>query len=223
MPPAVSPKKKKGAKSPRAPKSPGRAEEPSVVVGDDAAGAAAISSSARKWAEKQWVRAQDDASSRHAALEERIAYDRAIVPEELRARRAAGLLRARQITSWRIQDDDGHPLHIPELLLTKSATTRTKEELRILKGEPTEEMAKRLAEKAADEADTRSAKEIIEAMHERGDGIFESTALKTVAWPKSNEKPPAVLMPGQKPPKSRWPGRARNNPDRYSLSAATTV
>lgn len=181
---------------------------------------AAECSRARTWANKQWQRAQDDASARAAALEERVATDRSLSTDEYRERRAVGLARAREITSRRI-DDGG--LHIPLLLLTSAGSKE--EYARILAGAPSEDEAARHAEKLAENADTRSAKEIIQTMHEEGRGpVEQSTALKTVAWPKSHESPPPVLMAGQKPSKnkSKYAHRERNNSARHSLSAATT-
>lgn len=178
----------------------------------------------RKWAEKEWTKAQEEANLKVMLLEERAASERSLSADEYRERRAMGLARARALTHECAVDG---ALHIPLLLLSARGS---KEQERLARGEKseiakTEEM--RLAEQAADEADTRSAREIIEEMRVEGrvppaGGMHSatSTALKTVAWPASNVAP----RPNEKKPKS-GPRRhvARESSTRYSLGAAESV
>ena len=113
----------------------------------------------------------------------------------------------------------GGALHIPLLLLSARGS---KEQQRILAGKPTEIEAQRMREKAADEADTRPAKEVIQELRDEGRlpaTTPRSTALPTAAWPVSNLPP----KPPQKTTRGPRRHQSRESSGRYSLSAAETV
>ena len=212
-------KKKGGGKSPKkkgdaSPKRAGSASPRRQTVGGPSRQASARlpeqrDPRAQAYAAEQWARVQLEAAEHADQLECRAAYAVGSSVEEFRERRALGLARAQAITRERAAEEGG--LSIPLLLLSAR-----QEQQRMMHGELREADKAARAERDADEQEDRSAREIIEAMHDEGRAPSATyTSLPTAAWPQSNRVSVSPL------PGNRRGAMEPETPRQYTLTAAT--